>query len=141
MKIEEFNIYKQKNGSTVGNIPFFLTRIRAGFPTFFEDFIEEKVDLNKLLIKNPTSTYFMKIEKTSSATAEIPAGSLLIVDREAEPKNGKIVVASVRNELFISRLRIKKNKETHLENSNGKEVKINPDTDIWGVVTSIIKSI
>ena len=39
--------------------PKFATYIRAGFPSPADDYIEKTIDLNKLLIKNPISTFFI----------------------------------------------------------------------------------
>lgn len=141
MKIEKFSLYKQKSNNTARILPFLLSKIQAGHPFEFEDFVEERIDLNELLIKNPTSTYFMKVEKTSSLNNEIKPGSLLIVDKDKDPGDRDIVVAAVKEELYISRIRIKKNEDPFLERSNGKSVKMDSTTEIWGVVIYSIFSV
>ncbi len=134
MKINEYKLYSNDNENKAKVIPVLLSKIQAGSPFPFEDFIEEKIDLNTLLISNPTSTYFMKVEKSSSVNNEIIPGSLLIVDRDKDPKNMDIVVAAHKGELYISRIKIKKDLETFFETSRGKKVTMASDTEIWGVV-------
>jgi len=41
-------------------LPYF-GKVRAGFPSPAEDFSDERIDLNKILIQNPLSTYYVKL--------------------------------------------------------------------------------
>lgn len=47
------------------NEPLFISvsdsPVHAGFPSPAENIMENKLDLNKLLIKNPSSTFFAKV--------------------------------------------------------------------------------
>ncbi len=95
--------------------------VRAGFPTFGESNLEEKVDLNKLLIKNPEATFFVIAEGHSMNYAGIHDGDLLIVDRSLEPVTGNIVISTANEELTIVPLSNKIQK-----------------AEVWGVVAHVI---
>ena len=140
MKINEFKIYSLHNKKNINPIPFLLSKVQAGTPFDFDDFIEEKVDLNELLIKEPNSTYFMRVDKSSRINNEIIPGSLLIIDRDKDPENLDIVVTIVNDELFVSRIKIN-NKGIRLEGLDGKAVKNGTDFEVWGVVTYSIFSV
>ena len=53
------------------------------------------IDLNEHLIKNPASTYFVRVNGDSMINAHIGNGAILIVDRSIEPQHGKIIIAIV----------------------------------------------
>ena len=114
------DIYSYADSAKSG-LPFFSSMVRAGHPTSGEWDPEEKVDLNKLLIKNPEATFFVIAEGNSLNYAGIHDGDLLIVDRSLEPANGNMVISTANEELTIVPL--------------SKKVK---ETDIWGVVTHVI---
>jgi len=103
------------------SIPFFSAMVRAGFPTFGESDLEEKVDLNKLLIKNPEATFFVIAEGHSMNYTGIHDGDLLIVDRSLEPVTGNIIISTANEELTIVPLSNKIQK-----------------AEVWGVVSHVI---
>lgn len=134
-------IYKYKKEKEV-KLPLFISKVPAGFPSPAEDYIEKYLDLNELLIKHPSATFFVKVSGNSMINAGIHDGDILIVDRALEPKNNDIVIAVIDGELTVKRLIIK-NKKIYLypENSNYKPIEIgNEEYDllIWGVVTYVI---
>ncbi len=123
------------------NIPFFNTTIPAGFPSPASDYIEERIDLNKLLIKSPSATFFVRVEGDSMIDAFIPSKSLLIVDRSVTPSSGDVVVAVVNGEFTVKRL-LKTQAGVFLcaANEKFKPTRITDDIEfkVWGVVTYII---
>lgn len=46
-------------------LPLYLSRIRAGFPSPADDYLDKKLDLNEHLIKHPASTFFVKVKGDS----------------------------------------------------------------------------
>ncbi len=46
-------------------LPLFSSPVAAGFPSPADDHLESKLDLNELLIKNPTATYFLRVNGDS----------------------------------------------------------------------------
>lgn len=123
-------------------LPLFISKVPAGFPSPAEDYIEKYLDLNELLIKHPSATYFVKVSGNSMIEAGIHDGDILIVDRALEPKNNDIVIAIVDGELTVKRLVIKDNKiYLYPENSNYKPIEIDSeerDLLIWGIATYVI---
>lgn len=114
--------------------------VSAGFPSPAEDDLEN-LDLNELLIKHPSATFFLKVSGSSMIKAGIHHNDILIVDRSLEPTNGKIVIASVNGELTVKRLRIEGKKIKLIgENDNYSPIDISEEFDfrIWGVVTNVI---
>ena len=79
----------------VDKIPFFNTSVPAGFPSPAADYIEDRIDLNELLIKTPSATFFVKVEGESMIEAFIRPKALLVVDRSLSANTGDIVVAVI----------------------------------------------
>ena len=121
--------------------PFFDSSIPAGFPSPAADYIEERIDLNDLLVKTPSATFFVKVEGESMIGAYIPPKALLVVDRSLNAVSGDIIVAVITGEFTVKRL-LKTQAGVFLapENKKFKPLKIQDDMDfqVWGVVTKII---
>lgn len=124
--------------------PLYLSRVSAGFPSPADEYMECKLDLNKHLIKNPAATFFMKSVCDSLKESGIFSGDLLIVDRSMNPSNGKIVIAVIEGELLIKQYHKRKDYVIlSSDNQLNENIIVNSesDLDIWGVVTSVIKSL
>ena len=125
------------------NIPLFMSRVQAGFPSPADDYIEQGLDLNDFLIKRPTATFFMKVAGDSMKDAGINNDDILIVDRSLTAIHNCIVVAVVNSEYTVKRLQKIKDK-IYLMPENKKypviEIKEGMDFEIWGVVTYVIHS-
>jgi len=67
--------------------------VAAGFPSPADDYIESRIDLNEVLIRHPSSTFFLRVSGDSMRDAGILDGDLLVVDRAIEPRAGRVVVA------------------------------------------------
>ncbi|MRF66575.1 translesion error-prone DNA polymerase V autoproteolytic subunit [Escherichia coli] len=127
------------DSESIINIPLFLDRVPAGFPSPAADYMEERINLNSTLIKHPDSTYMLRVEGNSMIDANINDGDVVIVDSALAAKDGDIVIASVDGEFTVKRL-----------NSNPPMLMpMNPDfqpilisdaqdLQIFGVVTFII---
>jgi len=117
-------------------IPLVKGTISAGFPSPAEDYIELGVDLNKYLIKNPISTFFLRVSGNSMNNAGIYNNDLLIIDRSINPNPGNIVVALLDGEFTLKRL-IKEENNYYLKADKENYPAINLyeyiDIEIWGV--------
>ena len=78
-------------------------QIPAGFPSPAADYVETRIDLNKLLINNPAFTFFAYAEG-DSMFPEIQDGNLLVIDRKVDQPNGCVVLASVNNTFCVKHL-------------------------------------
>lgn len=119
-----------------------LVNATAGFPSPAENYIDEKLDLNRYLIKNKESSFFVRVSGDSMINVGIFNNDILIVDKSLTPGSRSIVVASIDGELIIKRLVQDRFKNYYLksENNNYPNIKLNSNTDtiIWGVVTYVI---
>jgi DNA polymerase V len=116
---------------------FYTSHPAAGFPAPGDDLVEKSLDLNDLLIENPTATFFVQVEGDSMEGAKIFSGDVLVVDRLVEPISGSIVVAAVYGEMVVKRLNISQSGTFLLSEKAGYEpIKIsdNEDCFVWGVV-------
>lgn len=122
-------------------LPLFISKISAGFPSPADDYVENKLDLNEHLIEHPAATFFVKVEGNSMNNAGIYSGDILIVDRSLEPSDKKIVVAVVNGDFTVKRIKKTQDKLYLMpENPVYNPIEINQDMDfeIWGVVTYVI---
>lgn len=123
------------------SIPLYSSKVRAGFPSPADDFVEQKLNLNEFLIKHPASTFLVRAEGESMIGAGIQSGNILVVDRSLEPAHHRIVIAAIDGELTVKRL-YKQQGEVKLLSENPDFPPINireeMDTVIWGVVTNVI---
>jgi DNA polymerase V len=73
------------------NKPLPLAKVRipcgTGFPSPADDYLEERLDLNKHLIKHPAATYYARAEGDSMIGAGIYPGDILILDKAIEAVN------------------------------------------------------
>lgn len=122
-------------------LPFYHSAVSAGFPSPAEDDTADTLDLNELLIKHPTATFFLRVSGFSMIKAGIHHNDILVVDRSVEPAHGKVVIASLNGELTVKRLSREDNKVLLVaENDAYAPIEITEEVDlrIWGVVTSVI---
>ena len=110
----------------------------AGFRAPGDDLVEQPLDLNDLLVENPTATFFVRVTGDSMEGAKIFDGDILVIDRSIEPKSGLIVVAAVYGELVVKRLQKTKTGLALVSENESYEPILIDDTEgcfIWGVVT------
>lgn len=127
--------------STVCQLPVFLERVPAGFPSPAGDYMEGKLDLNQYLVKHPAATFFVRVTGDSMIEKGIHSGDILIVDRSLDPKDGNIVIAVVDSEPTVKQLE-KRNGKLRLlpANKNYEPVEVSEQQsfEIWGIVTNVI---
>ena len=139
-KTKTLEIYVSDTSTTL-NMPYFENGVSAGFPSPAEDHMHSKINLNDLLIKNPSATYYVRVNGDSMLGAGILSGDLLIVDRSVEVTNNCIVVAHLDGEFTVKRIKKIKNKIfLQAENNNYKPIEITKEMDfeLFGVVAHAI---
>ena len=121
--------------------PLFTQCISAGFPSPAEDYIENHISLDELLINHPSATFFVRVTGDSMVDAGILPNAILIADRSVTPKHNDIVIAVVDGEFTVKRL-VKWGKDLWLvpENKKYKPIKITSDLnfEIWSKVIACI---
>lgn len=125
-------------------LPVAEAGISAGFPSPADDHLDEAIDLNREYIKNKSTTFFGRVKGDSMHGAGIDHGDLLIIDRNLEPKDGKIAVCFLDGEFTVKRLSFENDAIFLIpENPNYQPIKVTADNEflIWGVVTNVIKNL
>jgi DNA polymerase V len=146
-----FNTIHTKNNlkiSTVSNESELKLRlieggISAGFPSPNNNFWDDSIDLNKFLIKNPSTSFIAFTDGFSMIDLGISNKDLLIVDRSLKPKNGNIAVCIIDGEFVLKRIKVDDQDDVWLMPANDKykPLKITDfhDFEIWGIVTYSIQ--
>jgi DNA polymerase V len=119
-------------------IPVILQKVSAGFPSPATDYVQDEIDLNSELIKNPPATFLIRVQGNSMTDHKITNGDLLVVDRSLNLKNDCIAIINFNNELVVKNI-IKENNNFYIKNKQEKTlINENSDINVWGVVTYII---
>ena len=113
-----------------------------GFPSPAQDYVEERISLDKRIIVRPAATYFMRAGATHYREG-IMNGALLVVDASLNPCDGSLLVCRMDGELRIKRYR--KHPQPHLEDlqtGRREEIPVHDDgtspNAIFGVITYCI---
>ncbi len=121
--------------------PLMGATVAAGFPSPAEQYVEEPLDLNRLLVRNQAATYFVRAAGDSMTGAGIQPGDLLVVDRSVEPREGLVVIAAVDNEFTVKYLR-RGGGAWRLEAANPAYPPIvfaaGQELQLFGVVTAVV---
>lgn len=143
LKNESISIFRPEVGEELF-LPVLSAGISAGFPSPAMDFMDVSIDLNQLIIKHPSATFFGRVQGTSMLDAGISDGDLLVIDRSLSPANNKIAVCFIDGEFTIKRIQ----KEVDCcwlmpANEKYKPIKVTKDNDflVWGIVTHVIKKV
>ncbi len=126
------------------NIPILIkaytNSVPAGFPSPANDYLEERLSLDKEFIRHPNSTFLIDCKGDSMVNAFIPPKAKLLIDRSITPKNGDIVLAILHGEFTVKYFK-KNDFKCWLipANKKYKDIEITPEMDmeVWGVVTQI----
>ena len=123
-------------------LPMFSDLVSCGFPSPAQDYVEQRIDLNELMIQHPSATYFVKSSGDSMVDAGIGEGDLLVVDSSRRAVHGSIVIAAVDGEFTVKRLQLHPIVMLKPENRAYAPIMIGSEDnlDIFGVVTFIVKA-
>ncbi|MER2997394.1 LexA family protein [Pontibacter populi] len=123
------------------NIPLYASYVSAGFPSPADDYLEDRIDLSKYLVQNPTSTFMMRVKGSSMQNANIHDGDILVIDRSLKATDGLPVVCFLDGEFTVKTFR-KTNGKTYLYPANPayKPIEVTEEMDIrvWGVVVWVL---
>lgn len=109
-----------------------------GFPVPGDAF-EQSLDLNRYLVKNPAATFFMRVEGDLEVGQDVQTGDLLVVDRSRELQDNALVVAVIGGELVV--LRVEQHQGQLIPAITDWSSDSDRPFEVWGVVTSIIRSV
>lgn len=141
MRKKNLEIFSIDN-STRLPLPYADEGIKAGFPSPAQDYMEMAIDLNKELIKHPSSTFYGRVKGDSMKDAGVLDGNVLIIDKSLEPHSGDMAVCFVDGEFTLKYIEIDKD-VIYLMPANEEypPIKVTADNNfiIWGIVTYVIK--
>lgn len=104
-RVDEFGA----SGTTIGRPAPAAARTElmpSGFASPAQDWFEDRIDLNRHLIPDITSTYIVRVSGHAMEGAGISDGDELIVDRALQPRDRSVVIAVLDGEFVIRRLRV-----------------------------------
>lgn len=130
-------------------IPCVSTKVAAGFPSPADDYLEDGIDLNRLLVRNPPATFFYQVETDADSMnqAGIFGGDRLVVDRSIDPRTGHIVLAVITGEgATVKKLRLGRGSLQLIPQSTNpchkpRTFKEGEEVVVIGVVTSVIRQL
>jgi DNA polymerase V len=125
-------------------IPMFTMSVSAGTPIPVDEEVDKVIDLNEYLVEHPAATFFARVRGSSLEEAGIRDGDVLIVDASVDPQDGRMVVASINNELMVRVYReIEDAKYLESHDKRFLPVKIEPYMEfaVMGTVTRVIHSL
>ena len=116
------------------DLPLFLDRVPCGFPSPAQDYVESRLDLNKLLIAH------VRVSGHSMTDANINEGDLLVIDSSLTAVHDDIVVAAIDGEFTVKKLRTRPSVQLVAMNPHYSPITFNDEEslEIFGVVTFII---
>jgi DNA polymerase V len=116
-------------GPPAERLPLFACAVPAGFPSPADDYLEDTLDLKRMLIAHPAATFFMRADCDSAIDADIRPGDILVVDRSLKPHKGSVIVAVADGEMTLKRMP----GSAKTQSDDATEV-----FEVWGVVTYVI---
>ena len=111
--------------------------VPAGFPSPADDYVEQRISLDKHLIRHPESTFFMRVAGNSMRGLGIFDGDLLVVDRAVPAAHGRVVIAVLDGEFTVKQLlHTAEGQVLRAAHPDYADTLIRPEQDfsIWGVV-------
>lgn len=131
------NPARRRNREPQPRLPFLGMPVSAGFPSPADDSPQERLDIGRMLVQRPASTFFVKVEGESMLDAFIQPGDFLVVDRSIQPRDNEIVIAIVDGEFTVKRLSRKP--YLRLISQNAKQpAEIRQPFEIWGTVLWVV---
>ncbi|EOX9728949.1 S24 family peptidase [Escherichia coli] len=82
--------------------PLFSDLVQCGFPSPAADYVEQRIDLNQLLIQHPSATYFVKASGDSMIDGGISDGDFTVKKLQLRPTVQLIPMNSAYSPITIS---------------------------------------
>lgn len=116
----------------------------AGFPSPAQDWEETSINLVKLLRLDRAASFVFRVSGQSMIEAGIHDADIVIVDRDATPTDGRIVIAVVDGGFVVRQLAFRGGIPV-LEARNSRmryELIVADETvEVWGVVRASVRNL
>lgn len=96
--------------------------VSVGFPNPALESVDIPLDLNKLVVKNPISTFYFRVDGDDWTRLAINRGDILVIDRSLEPKAKQLMLFVQDGQFELNRLD-----------------QVTEEAELWGVVTHVIQ--
>lgn len=116
----------------------------AGFPSPTQDWREDAIDLVELLRLDRAASFVFRVSGQSMIDAGIFDDDVVVVDRDAKPSNGRIVIAVVDGGFVIRQLCIRAGVpmlEARNSRMNYEPTIADENVDVWGVVRASVRNL
>jgi DNA polymerase V len=110
----------------------------TGFVSPAQGYEDQAIDLNRLIIKNPASTFLFLLESDEMADLHLPRGSVLVIDRSINPDNNSIVLISHEG-AFMCRQILKTDEKIMFTNGKYTFSPIPDDTELIGTLRASVQ--
>lgn len=122
-------------------LPLLRAPVPAGFPSPADDYVEEEIDLQRLLIVNRPATFLVRMAGDSMIRKQLHDGDLAVVDRSLTPRAGDVVVVDIDGERSFRVWDVRGNR-VELSFANPRYPRFEQPRDavveVWGVVSSSV---
>lgn len=123
-------------------IPLSGARVRAGFPSPADDYVERRLDLNEWLIRHEAATFFWKVRGGSMRGAGIHDGDVLVVDRALSPVTDDIVLVTIEGAVIV-KYYMRRGELVWLEEAAPERRRLplrdGQEAVVWGVVVGVVR--
>ena len=110
----------------------------TGFASPAQGYEEQTIDLNRLLIRNPPATIYVRLDSSDMEALGLVRDTLLVIDRSITPTANALVM--LRHEgRFLCRLLVKKRGKMSFTDGKDEIYPIEDETEIIGTVTAAIR--
>ena len=120
-------------------LSLYSDRVKAGFPSPATDYVQNRIDLNTLLIHSPTTTYLVEVEGDSMIDMGVYPNDILIVDRSLSARNKDIVIALVDDGFTAKQLILGEHIILRAHNENYADIVVKGSLELFGVVVSSVR--
>ena len=122
--------------------PLFLSMVQAGAPSPADDAVEERINLNRFIFRNPAATTIYRVRDGSLRDFDGFEGDLLVIDRSLAPEGGRLVLVEEAGEQSV-RLLVKSQDRFFLDCDAGRHVELHggDGPKLLGVVTHSIHTL
>lgn len=95
--------------------------IHAGFPNAAVGSHARSLDLTKLLIRHPATTFLMRLESNNWSRYGMFAGDIVVADRSIQPNRQDVVIWAQADDFIMTKLK-----------------DVPQGVPLWGTVSSVI---
>ena len=116
----------------------------AGFASPAQDWQEHAVNLVELLRLDRAASFVFRVGGQSMVEAGVFDSDVLVVDRDAKPVNGRIVIAVVDGGFVVRQLRIREGMpflEARNSQMRYEPVIADEQVEVWGVVRASVRNL